>query len=244
MYLMSSTKTFAIIGAASLALVTAAKAADLPPPSLSLPPSIQKAPALVDELSSGWYLRGDIAYRMNRLGSVTNLVGPQPTSNKIDRSGAIGVGVGYKMNWFRADVTVDYGFKTKYWGDTVFLSPDFTARVDSITALFNVYGDLGTWFGITPYIGVGIGGSNLGTSNFSEASLPAVPEPTRNARWNTAWAWMAGLSYNVSENLAIDLGYRRINMGDALTNPDFFGNRLTFGKFSADEIRAGLRWSL
>lgn len=244
MYLMGSLKTFATIGAMSLTLVTAAKAADLPPPSLSLPPSIQKAPMLVDEFSSGWYLRGDIAYRMNRLNSVTNLVAPQPTSNKIDRSGAIGAGIGYKMNWFRADVTVDYGPKTKYWGDTVFLSPDFTARIDSLTALINVYGDLGTWFGITPYVGVGIGGSNLGTSNFSEASLPAAPEPSRHARWNMAWAWMAGVSYKFSPNWAIDLGYRRVNMGDALTSSDFFGNQLAFGKLSADEIRLGVRYMI
>jgi opacity protein-like surface antigen len=243
MYLMGSLKTFAVTGAVSLTIITAAKAADLSSP-LTLPPPIQKATTLVDEFSSGWYLRGDIAYRMNRLDSVTNAIPPQPTSNRIDRSGLIGVGVGYKWNWFRTDVTLDYSGKTKYWGDTAALSPDFTSRTDSLTALINIYGDLGTWYGITPYIGAGVGGASLGTSGFSRHSLPEVPEPPRRGKWNTAWAWMAGVSYKFAPNWAIDIGYRRIYMGDAISGIDFYGNQLTLSKFSADEIRLGARYMI
>jgi opacity protein-like surface antigen len=55
---------------------------------------------------------------------------------------------------------------------------------------------------------------------------------------------MAGISYKISQNYAVDLGYRHISFGEATTGVDFFGNQLTFKKLSADEIRLGLRWSL
>jgi opacity protein-like surface antigen len=242
---MRSFKTFAAIGTLAFALCATARAADLPrPPSMPLPPPLVRAPSVIDEVSSNWYLRGDVGYRMNHLGSVANLAPVPTTADKIDKSGVVGLGVGYKMQWFRADVTLDYGTKTKYWGNTTALVPDFTARIDSITTLANIYGDLGTWYGVTPYIGAGVGGAYLRTGDFSRASLPLITPVPATSNWNLAWAWMAGISYKISQNYAVDLGYRHISFGEATTGVDFFGNQLTFKKLSADEIRLGLRWSL
>jgi opacity protein-like surface antigen len=244
-------KTFATIGASALMFAAAAaQAADLPrpapPPSLTLPPpAVQRAPSVIEESSSGWYLRGDVGYRMNRLGSVANLAPVPTTDDRIDKAGVGGFGVGYKMQWFRVDATLDYSGKTKYWGNTAALSPDFTARMQSVTALMNVYGDLGTWYGLTPYIGLGVGGAYLRTADFSRASLPIVaPLPAATSNWNLGWAWMAGVSYKISQNYNVDLGYRHVSFGDAMTGIDAFGNQLTFKKLTADEIRLGLRWSL
>ena len=61
---MSRLKIFAIAGLAVIAPLGAARAADVP---MSLPPLVQKAPVFVEEYQSGWYLRGDIGYRMNDL---------------------------------------------------------------------------------------------------------------------------------------------------------------------------------
>jgi opacity protein-like surface antigen len=55
---------------------------------------------------------------------------------------------------------------------------------------------------------------------------------------------MGGVSYQVTSNYLIDFGYRRINFGDVTTGLDAAGNQLTFKNLSADEIRAGMRWSL
>jgi opacity protein-like surface antigen len=244
---MASLKTIAAIGTLTAALSATANAADLPrpvpAPSLPLPPPIvQRSPALVDEFASGWYLRGDVGYRINNLGSVANAIPPSPTSNRIDKSAVIGVGVGYKWQWFRADLTLDYGTKAKYWGDTVFMTNDFTARIDSSTALLNVYGDLGTWFGLTPYLGLGVGGSYVGVGDFSRNSLPAVSTVPVNIKWNLAWAWMAGVSYRLSQNYHIDLGYRHVSLGDGMSGMDAYGNQLSFKSLSADEIRLGVRY--
>lgn len=239
---MCSFKTFATAVVLGLTFAGTAKAADLPRSAPPLPPPlVQKAPVLVDEFTSGWYLRGDIAYRINRLDDVTNEIAPQPTNNRIDRSGMVGVGLGYKWNWLRTDLTLDYGPKTKYWGDTTVLEADYTTRIDSLTALVNIYGDLGTWYGLTPYLGIGVGATSLSTVDFIRASLPTVETP-RNSRWNLAWAWMAGLSYNFTSNWSVDLGYRRLSMGDARTGLDFYGNQLTIKRLSADEIRLGVRY--
>jgi opacity protein-like surface antigen len=244
---MRSFKISATIGVLAFALCTTAGAADLPRPSPSMPlppPMIQRAPSVIDEVSSGWYLRGDVGYRMNRLGSVANLAPVATTDDRIDRAGSGGLGLGYKMQWFRVDATLDYAGKTKYWGNTAALSPDFTARMQTVTALVNVYGDLGTWYGLTPYFGLGVGGAYLSTGDFSRASLPFIAPVPVTSNWNMAWAWMAGVSYKISQNYAVDLGYRHISLGDTTTGIDAFGNQLTFKKLSADEIRLGLRWSL
>jgi opacity protein-like surface antigen len=227
-----------------LTSATAARAADVSGPAVSMPlptPTVQTAPV---EDSSGWYLRGDAGYRFNRLGGVSNLA-PVPTFNdKLDNSWMFGLGAGYKAQWFRADLTFDYGTQAKYAGSTAAQASDFTARINGFTTLVNFYADLGTWSCFTPYLGLGGGGAYLRTSDFSRASLPSITPVADSSKWNFAWAWMAGVSYQVSQNYLIDFGYRHVNFGTAATGIDSFGNQLTFRNLSADEIRAGMRWSL
>jgi opacity protein-like surface antigen len=242
---MRSFKTFAAIGALVLSFGAAARAADFPRsnPSMPLPPPIvQRAPSLVEEFSSGWYLRGDVGYRFDRLGGVSNAA-PIPTfDDKLANTITLGLGVGYKWQWFRTDLTADYAFKARYTGSTAALAPDFGARIDGTTALANIYGDLGTWFGLTPYIGVGAGGAYLRTSDFNRGFTPFLPAVRETGRWNLAWAWMAGVSYKVSQNYQIDLGYRHVSLGSANTGTDAFGNQLTFKRLSGEEIRVGVRY--
>jgi opacity protein-like surface antigen len=219
----------------------AANAADVGRP---YPPLLESAPLLVDEFGSNWYLRGDIGYRWNETDSVTNNdPPPRVRDNDLGNSWMFGAGVGYKWEWFRADLTVDYGSKSHFLGDAGLRTNDFTAKIDSVTGLVNIYGDLGTWYGLTPYVGAGIGFAHLRAANFEVASAqaPAVDSATK---WNFAWAFMAGVSYKVYGNYNIDLGYRHVNMGDVKTGRDEFDNQLAFKKMSADEIRLGFRYVL
>jgi opacity protein-like surface antigen len=222
---------------------TVAHAADvgrLPPP----PPMPSSPPLLVDEFGSGWYLRGDIGYRWNKADEVTNL-GPPPgiADYDLDNSWLLGAGIGYKWEWFRTDVTVDYGTKSKFTGDSGIQPSDFTGKIDSVTGLVNVYGDLGTWFGLTPYLGVGAGFAHLKAANFRVASVGG-PDADSTGSWNFAWAYMAGVSYKIFGNGHIDLGYRHVDMGDVTTGVDAFDNQLAFKKVSSDEIRIGFRYVL
>ncbi len=227
-----------VIAAALTAMLAAgAHAADAP----SMPPIFQAPPLSVVEFTSGWYLRGDVGYRLNDLGTVTALTGPNPTENNIPDATLLGIGAGYKSGWFRADVTLDYGGRNAYTGTRV-VPGDYAAKIDSYTALFNVYFDLGTWAGFTPYVGGGIGGSFLRGRDFAWRNT-TIPLDGFN-RWNLGWAWMAGVSSAISPNITIDLGYRYIDLGDATTNYDTSGNQLFVNGLSAHEIRIGARYHL
>jgi opacity protein-like surface antigen len=244
MFSMRSILKIVAAGVFATLFGNAASAADirqLPPPSMT-PPLLESAPLLVDEFSSGWYLRGDIGYRFNEVDSVTNVGGPAAVRREeLDNSWVAGLGVGYKWGWVRADLTVDYGSRAGFTADSGTDRNDFTAKIDSITGLVNLYGDLGTWFGLTPYIGAGVGFASLHVTNFTGQG----GGPTgQDSSTNFAWAYMAGLNYQIAHNYSIDVGYRHVNMGDAITGRDGRDNQLMFKKLSADEIRVGFRYTL
>src|SRR6185437_708963 len=234
---MSLSRSFVAAGAATLIFSVSAQAADMPGyPRLPPPASIR--PLQVDEFLSGWYLRGDLGYRFQRLGSASSDIAPDPIDNKIGNTIFGGFGGGFKEKWFRADLTADYGWRSDYSG-TVGATGD-QAKIDSYTVLGNIYFDLGTWGGLTPYVGAGAGSAYLTMSNFTTS--PAGSVIASRSRWNFAWAAMAGVSYRLSENWLIDVGYRHIDMGDATGGPE--ANSLTLKKLTGDEIRVGLRYKI
>lgn len=239
---MSLFRTVVMTALLAAASAVTARAADLPSAlPLPTPPLLEPSH---DDFASGWYLRGDIGYRVNnQFDSVSNFGTVQPTNGSLDHPFTAGLGVGMKWSWFRTDVTVDYGFKSKFWADSIRGPRDFGADIQTVTGLFNVYGDLGTWWGITPYVGAGIGGSYLQVSNVVEGVPAFGPAGPDAANWHFAWAWMAGFSYQFS-NYAIDLGYRRVMLGDASSPFNAFGNQLNFKGLTSDEVRLGLRWQL
>jgi opacity protein-like surface antigen len=234
---MSRLNIFAVAGLAVIAPLGAARAADVP---MSLPPLVQKAPVFVEEYQSGWYLRGDLGYRMNEIDGISAVIGPVPSGTTIDDRFTIGGGGGYKSGWFRADVTIDYAWRASVSSAT----PDYRMRVDSVTTLANLYLDLGTWYGITPYVGAGAGVAwNRTLDYFSNTLLlPVVSE--RKETWEFAWAAMGGLSFNLSPNLLMDMSYRYLNMGDAITPIASNNNQLTVKEMTAQEFRIGLRYNL
>src|SRR5688572_13996351 len=125
------------IGVLALMFSSAANAADMGRYAPSMPPLMQGAPLLVDEFSSGWYLRGDIGYRLNEVDNVVSVDPPPVVRDRDDLSKTwmFGAGVGYKLEWFRTDFTVDYGTKTDFSADSPVRTNDFTAKIDSVTGL-------------------------------------------------------------------------------------------------------------
>ncbi len=178
-------KKFALAVAAAIALPlssAAVSAADMPPPILRAPP----APWV--ELGSNWYLRGDFTYRSFDV----------PGANGPEDAAGLGVGVGYQYNaWLRGDITLDYQFGSRFpIGD----NPDVAnAKLWSSALFANGYIDLGTWYGVTPYVGAGVG--------------TAYNHVAQDGRWNFAYALMAGAAYHLSPNLSVDFGYRFADLG-------------------------------
>jgi opacity protein-like surface antigen len=228
---MTRTRLSALVGATMLALTAAARAADMP----ELPPVIKQP---VHEYFSPWYLRVDGGYRMNMIKGGT-IFGAPFTDRTLDDAFTIGAGIGMKWDWFRSDITVDYGTQ-KYEGFLVAGSPAVTAKLNSYTTLLNAYVDLGTWWGFTPYVGGGFGFSFLKPGAFT--TVPAILVPIeKSGRYDFSWAGTFGAAYAISPGLLLDLNYRYLDLGKTNTNIPDVGT-VTYGDWTAHEFRFGLRY--
>jgi opacity protein-like surface antigen len=211
---------------------------DLPPP-LPAPPRPTFVPAWI---GSGWYLRGDLGWRMGLVGAVHSAPGfPDPTNNKLDSAFTGGGGVGIKSSYLRTDFTIDYASPAKYTG-TVAAPDDTSAKIQSINFLFNGYLDLGTWYRFTPYIGAGAGTALVSVNDYHSTGAPPFFGNTDHSQWTFAWAGMAGVAWAVAPNLMIDIGYRYLNVGNARTSSSALG-AMKFDNIAGNEVRVGLRWS-
>ena len=135
------------------------------------------------------------------------------------------------------------------------------ARISNVHVLFNAYADLGTWYGVTPYVGVGVGFNSIYQryqrnwyyNNGNAYSPTTWTDPytlgTYENYWDVkqsvsnvqfAWALMGGASYAVTNHLALDMGLRYVSLGTIYTT-SLFGTYNT--KMSAKEMRIGFRYT-
>jgi opacity protein-like surface antigen len=235
---MGSLKVYAgLAGFLAMAASTmTAHAADLLPP----PPM----PEPVEFDTSGWYLRGDVGVGLldfRRTDAFDRSSPPAPydyarIQDHIGDQVFVGAGVGYQFNsWLRFDVTGEYRTQT----DWRFVAEDrtggaaggfdlLTGKFSSVVGLANVYFDLGHWYGFTPFIGGGVGvahhmfgsvtdeGLGLYTGGASGVAGGFGYAAPRD-KTNFAWALHAGVGYDVSPNLKLEVAYRYLNMGDVRT---------------------------
>ena len=196
------------------------------------------------------------------------------------------LGVGYQFNpMFRMDMTYDWRQQLNYERKTyhsclidqsvsgvVMLTnngdcySDDKVKTNSWTGLLNAYVDLGTWYGLTPYIGGGAGVSHIqtaATQNWFWADGTAYgignniyqsysrdnaglyhygypanagPQQVRN---NFAFALMLGAAYDIAPHVKLDIGYRFMYLGQVSTL-DGYGNTVR-RNVETQEVRAGLR---
>jgi opacity protein-like surface antigen len=262
---MSNKNLTRLIIAAALTLASSATyAADLSVPIVPRPIEV-----------SGWYLRGDIGFSNQSVGSLFNANYANFTSvNNIDKgfdaAPLIGLGVGYYFNdWLRFDVTGEYRGAANFHGFDIGAIPGggfgddrYTASKSEWTFMFNGYVDLGTWYRITPFVGAGIGVSRNTISNFGDFStcvnsLSCAANGGSDAyagtasKWNFAWALHAGLAYQLSRSITVELAYRYIDLGNAQSG-DLIGfdgtnninNPMEFHHLTSNDIKLGLRFNL
>lgn len=245
----------ALLGFLLLAGISApAAAADLYQPPVVPAPVYQPVP------TGGWYIRGDLDYHWSKLRGADYVTyggcggcgaaGPGDDFDTTHLKGAwsIGAGVGYKINhYLRTDLTVDYWGKSKFHGTTsgVCGGAGCENNDSAYTAwllLANAYVDLGTWHGVTPYLGAGIGGAYV---KWDDMKYGGDSNPGES-NWRFAYALMAGASYCLTHNLDLDIGYRFTHIqggkmfGYAAT-PDV-GPGYDKG-MNVHEVRAGLRYN-
>lgn len=229
-----------LIGAwvCGIAMTAAAHAAD---PAETWRPEFKKPH--YTELISGWYVRGDLGYRKNSIDSIDAPAPNLATSSSIQNTWALGAGAGYKYNWFRTDVTLDYAKRAQVFGDTATTPAYYSVKIDALTLLANVYLDMGTWGGLTPYIGAGVGTTNLRTHEYTTTTWNGIADARE---WNLSWAAMGGVSYQFSPTLLLDVSYRYLKLGDAVSGaePPAYTTRTHFRDLTAQEVRVGLRLML
>lgn len=289
---MAKLKAFMLAGGALLALAPAAVAADLLPP----PPALEPLPPAPVEFN-GWYLRGDVGIAVNS-NAPSLAVTPNPLASgglssaatntfynsTLSSSGLGDVGFGYQFNsWFRADVTGEYrggsSFQTlEVLSDQTILPGNvsgqqyadfYRANLSSYIAMVNGYVDMGTWYGITPYVGAGVGVAynklsgmtDTGTAYPGNGNLyPTGGYFSDGNKTNFAWALMAGLSFNVTQNLKLELGYRYLDYGKFTSGTSNCLANIGIGvaacgggsgnivysrnTLASNDFRLGLRWML
>jgi len=94
---------------------------------------------------------------------------------------------------------------------------EYTADIESWVGLFNTYIDLGTWHCVTPYVGGGVGFASIDVIGLKDVNVPVngVAFAKDHTETNFAWALYAGLAYDVTPGVTIDLAYRYLDLGDA-----------------------------
>jgi opacity protein-like surface antigen len=262
---MRSVKIFVVAGAASL-LSSMAFGADM----AIAPPPMSYAPPVAD--FGGWYLRGDIGFSNQRVDNIRNTnaalyigLTSFQESTGFDTGGIYQVGAGYQFNhWFRVDVTGEYRGSTNFHGLDLIRFPGgfgadtYNASKSEWLFLANAYADLGTWWCITPYIGAGIGTARVSISNFTDTGInnsgagatPSLVTAANGSQWNFAWALHAGLAYRVNPNMAIELGYSYVNLGNGTTGVDSAfdnsvgGHVFQFHNITSHDVKLGVRWNL
>jgi opacity protein-like surface antigen len=241
---MASLKALTLASVAVLALASSAFAADLLPP----PPNLEPLPPAQSPDFSGWYLRGDIGLAANA-SSISLKTSPDPieaggyvgasegfSNTSLSSSELADVGVGYQFNhWLRGDITAEYRdgghFQSLYTLNIPASGTQYAnfyrGDVSSMIGMANLYADVGTWYGITPFVGGGVGlarNTLYGMTDTGQVYTPTFGGPSggyfsNGSTTNFAWALMAGLDFNIAPNLKLELGYRYLNYGKVASGP-------------------------
>ncbi|MER0239379.1 outer membrane protein [Fulvimarina sp. MAC8] len=268
--------TVAALGAL-VAFQYSANAADLIEEPIYVEPPVVHQPKPI--ATGGWYLRGDVGYRFSETtrGRYKTFETYHPTNThfyqyydyneiELEESFLLSGGVGYRFNDFaRVDLTADY-FKNDLRGTSNCVSyPSDVCRYDDKSdadiwvLMANAYADLGTYGGITPYVGGGLGFAHVSYGDMKNKYKCASYVATfcgetykhggKNS-WRFAYGLTAGASYDITANLKFDAGYKwtHVNGGEAFgfdSIDSALGASGTQGYdngFDIHTVRAGLRY--
>lgn len=222
----------------------------------------------------GWYLRGHIGMSNQRFSGLESSLYDTAIDygwhdeGGFDSAPIFGGGIGYQFNDFlRGDLTVEYRGGSQFhaldWvtydvaGVPTTTTNDFRAKKSEWLFLANAYADVGTFYGITPYLGAGIGTSRNTISQFRDINIinNGGAYASDKSRWDFAWALHAGLGIQATERMTVDLGYSFVNLGDGQTGTLFnddptqpfppVGNKgFRFNNLTSHDLKLGVRYSL
>ena len=232
----------------------------VPALAADMPEAYFDAP-VVYEVASNWYLRGDLGYKWYSAPDASFDYTGYGNFEKesLADTGVVGLGFGYRFSpYFRTDFTLDYEWDSQFKGNLKCPDPCKNiysteyATIDAWTGLANFYWDIDLsgegLAGFIPYLGAGIGFSNLTTSRVHYTNPDGSTGTWKgDSQTNLAWALMAGVSVPMSNNWIFDINYRYLDLGDAQsgkTLKQFDNARIKYKDITASEVRVGLRYML
>ena len=216
-------------------------------------PALQNAP---DPLSAGI-----------TSGYISSSASQAFNNTTLSPFGMVDVGAGYRFNdWFRVDGTFEYrggaNLQSLYtltdpaspiYGGPAQNADFYRADVSSYVGLVNGYVNVGSWFGISPFIGAGLGVADNKVGGFTDQNLAFADYSALGAsggyfgngsKTAFAWALMAGLDFNVSRNLKLEFSYRYLNYGSIATGASNCLTGGSSGAFSATTCTGGVSHSI
>ena len=189
--------------------------------------AVLPATAYADD--AGWYLRGNAGYGTHNDIDITgDLIGD--VESEGNATGSVGVGYDFGDNWRlefdAAQLFTNLGAVSQY--------PSSSAKLETRTGFINAiydFDDFGRW---EPYIGAGVGvvrGNFTGTAHdfptggggsahISTPVCSGVACSFKDGDTGLGWQLLAGLGYEISDNLTWDTHYRYMNSN----NLDFTGS--------------------
>lgn len=263
------------LAAGCLVIAAPAAAADLLPDLPMIEPEQPLA------ASGGWYLRGDVGVGLGLRGSRRAIplsyatpAGMTPVDAaiaraRIENGWSVSGGVGYRINpSLRVDVTGTALSGVRMHGigvDEAFAAGAsrsvgyYSAGTRSNVALANVYWDILTWNGLTPYVGAGAGVAwnrlyKVGRFEQAQPLAPATDIITarHGSHASAAFALYAGVAYEIAPGVSADLGYRYMRLGNANSGravcDDSFAcvaaTPLRVKSLESHDVTLGVRWEL
>lgn len=216
------------------------------------------APAAVAQEVSGLYFTPKILYTYqtgdmdsgnwnNGIWNANAHLGKEDTDHNLGLGLSVGYNLGY-LNDFPIRVEAEY----LYRGEAEFgAGPSTVAgnragqdfRIKAHSLLGNIFLDIPTETALTPYVGGGLGLAYLDTDYSAYANGNSIS--TSSSDMNFAWNLGGGVAWSLTDSMAVDLGYRYVDLGTAdsgdVSLGNFSGNSSL--DYSAHELSLGLRIS-
>ena len=245
--------------AASVGAPCLAAAADLLPPPASAPASLRRSRSAAASICAAMSAPASTTAR--NTPAAYDYTGYSDSNrsfaNEIGGGGFAGVGVGYQFTpFFRGDVTGEYRYATGLRGSEYYRGPDYddglgsygvnksSGHFDSAVVLANAYFDLGTWYGVTPFIGAGAGYAFNHMSGYGTDSTFTSPSYGYDYS-NPVYASRRRLPLQRAGVLQLRPGLRRQRqpgLQDAVLRRRFYKDKTT-GSF-AWALHAGLAYNI